>query len=256
MKTSMEALIHHFKLYTEGFHVPAGEVYAAVERRRANSASIWWADGTNRPYRAKIRAPVICTCSRWTTSARGHQLADVSAIIGTMDVVFGEIDGDRRTQRHGHGLCGAAVPERPSLCCGRPSASSPFSYSWASDAASSAQRPTCFVRIHSGQPGWAKGQISKYPAGRQASAVIPLLWRAQEQEGWLSRPRSNTSPTCLAWPISGAGSGDLLLHVPAATCWLFGCAYPDLWHHHSCMICGAEELIAVCKELIAKQRIR
>jgi NADH-quinone oxidoreductase subunit D len=92
MKTSMEALIHHFKLYTEGFHVPAGEVYAAVEAPKGEFGVYLVADGSNRPYRAKLRAPGFLHLQAMDYICKGHQLADVSAIIGTMDVVFGEID--------------------------------------------------------------------------------------------------------------------------------------------------------------------
>ena len=92
MKTSMEALIHHFKLYTEGFHVPAGEVYAAVEAPKGEFGVYLVADGTNKPYRAKIRAPGFLHLQSMDYIAKGHQLADVSAIIGTMDIVFGEVD--------------------------------------------------------------------------------------------------------------------------------------------------------------------
>ena len=92
MKTSMEALIHHFKLYTEGFHVPEGEVYAAVEAPKGEFGVYLKADGTNKPYRAKLRAPGFLHLQAMDHVARGHQLADVAAIIGTMDVVFGEID--------------------------------------------------------------------------------------------------------------------------------------------------------------------
>jgi NADH-quinone oxidoreductase subunit D len=92
MKTSMEALIHHFKLYTEGFHVPAGEVYAAVEAPKGEFGVYLVADGTNRPYRAKIRAPGFPHLQAIDHIAKGHQLADVAAIIGSLDVVFGEID--------------------------------------------------------------------------------------------------------------------------------------------------------------------
>jgi NADH-quinone oxidoreductase subunit D len=92
MKTSMEALIHHFKLYTEGFHVPAGEVYAAVEAPKGEFGVYLKADGTNKPYRSKIRAPGYLHLQAMDHIATGHQLADVAAIIGTMDVVFGEID--------------------------------------------------------------------------------------------------------------------------------------------------------------------
>ena len=92
MKTSMEALIHHFKLYTEGFRVPEGEVYAAVEAPKGEFGVYLVADGTNRPYRAKLRAPGYLHLQAMDHVAKGHQLADVAAIIGTMDVVFGEID--------------------------------------------------------------------------------------------------------------------------------------------------------------------
>ncbi|MDC0736991.1 NADH-quinone oxidoreductase subunit D [Cognatishimia sp. SS12] len=92
MKTSMESLIHHFKLYTEGFHVPAGEVYAAVEAPKGEFGVYLVADGSNKPYRSKIRAPGYAHLQAMDTLAGGHQLADVAAIIGTMDIVFGEID--------------------------------------------------------------------------------------------------------------------------------------------------------------------
>ncbi|MDQ7079099.1 MAG: NADH-quinone oxidoreductase subunit D [Paracoccaceae bacterium] len=92
MKTSMEALIHHFKLYTEGFHVPAGEIYAAVEAPKGEFGVYLVADGTNKPYKAKIRAPGYPHLQAMDHLARGHMLADVAAIIGSLDVVFGEID--------------------------------------------------------------------------------------------------------------------------------------------------------------------
>jgi len=92
MKTSMESLIHHFKLYTEGFHVPAGEVYACVEAPKGEFGVYLVADGTNKPYRAKLRAPGYLHLQAMDYLAKGHQLADVAAIIGTMDIVFGEVD--------------------------------------------------------------------------------------------------------------------------------------------------------------------
>ena len=92
MKSSMEALIHHFKLYTEGFHVPAGEVYAAVEAPKGEFGVYLVADGSNKPYRAKIRAPGFLHLQALDFMCTGHQLADVAAIIGTMDIVFGEVD--------------------------------------------------------------------------------------------------------------------------------------------------------------------
>ena len=92
MKQSMESLIHHFKLYTEGFHVPEGEVYCAVEAPKGEFGVYLVADGTNKPYRAKLRAPGFLHLQAMDHMSRGHQLADVAAIIGTMDVGFGEID--------------------------------------------------------------------------------------------------------------------------------------------------------------------
>ncbi len=92
MKQSMEALIHHFKLYTEGFHVPAGEVYACVEAPKGEFGVFLVADGTNKPYRCKIRAPGFPHLQAMDWMNRGHMLADVSAILGSLDIVFGEID--------------------------------------------------------------------------------------------------------------------------------------------------------------------
>jgi NADH-quinone oxidoreductase subunit D len=92
MKRSMEALIHHFKLYTEGFKVPAGEVYAAVEAPKGEFGVYLVADGSNKPYRCKIRAPGFPHLQAMDWMNRGHMLADVSAILGSLDIVFGEID--------------------------------------------------------------------------------------------------------------------------------------------------------------------
>jgi NADH-quinone oxidoreductase subunit D len=92
MKRSMEALIHHFKLYTEGFHVPAGEVYACVEAPKGEFGVYLVADGSNKPYRCKIRAPGFPHLAAMDHLNRGHMLADVSAILGSLDIVFGEID--------------------------------------------------------------------------------------------------------------------------------------------------------------------
>ena len=92
MKTSMEALIHHFKLYTEGFHVPEGEIYAAVEAPKGEFGVYLVADGSNKLYKVKLRAPGYPHLAALEHLGRGHQLADVSAIIGTLDIVFGEID--------------------------------------------------------------------------------------------------------------------------------------------------------------------
>jgi NADH-quinone oxidoreductase subunit D len=92
MKRSMEALIHHFKLYTEGFHVPAGEVYAAVEAPKGEFGVYLVADGSNKPYRCKIRAPGFAHLQAMDYLSRGFMLADVSAILGSLDIVFGEVD--------------------------------------------------------------------------------------------------------------------------------------------------------------------
>jgi NADH-quinone oxidoreductase subunit D len=92
MKQSMEALIHHFKLYTEGHHVPEGETYTAVEAPKGEFAVYLVADGTNKPYRCKIRAPGFAHLQAIDFMSQGHMLADTVAIVGSMDVVFGEID--------------------------------------------------------------------------------------------------------------------------------------------------------------------
>jgi NADH-quinone oxidoreductase subunit D len=92
MKFSMEALIHHFKLYTEGYHVPAGETYTAVEAPKGEFAVFLISDGTNRPYRCKIRAPGFAHLQGTDFMCKGFMLADAVAIIGSMDIVFGEID--------------------------------------------------------------------------------------------------------------------------------------------------------------------
>jgi len=92
MKRSMEALIHHFKLYTEGFHVPEGEVYAAVEAPKGEFGVYLVSDGSNRPYRCKIRPPGFAHLQAIDFMCRGHMLADVSAVLGSIDIVFGEVD--------------------------------------------------------------------------------------------------------------------------------------------------------------------
>ena len=92
MKKSMEALIHHFKLHTEGFHVPEGEVYAAVEAPKGEFGVYLVSDGSNKPYRCRIRAPGFAHLQSMDFMCRGHMLADVSAILGSLDIVFGEVD--------------------------------------------------------------------------------------------------------------------------------------------------------------------
>jgi len=92
MKRSMEALIHHFKLYTEGFRVPEGEVYVAVEAPKGEFGVYLVSDGTNKPYKCKIRAPGFAHLQAMDFICKGHLLADVSAILGSLDIVFGEVD--------------------------------------------------------------------------------------------------------------------------------------------------------------------
>jgi NADH-quinone oxidoreductase subunit D len=92
MKRSMEALIHHFKLFTEGLHVPAGEVYAAVESGKGEFGVYLVGDGSNRPYRCKVRSPGYVHLEALDFMAKNHSLADVPSIIGSLDIVFGEID--------------------------------------------------------------------------------------------------------------------------------------------------------------------
>ena len=92
MKTSMEALIHHFKLYTEGYHVPPGETYTAVEAPKGEFGLFLVSDGSNKPYRCKIRAPGFAHLQGLDFMVKGHQLADVVACIASMDIVFGEVD--------------------------------------------------------------------------------------------------------------------------------------------------------------------
>jgi NADH-quinone oxidoreductase subunit D len=92
MKRSMEALIHHFKLYTEGYKVPAGEVYAAVEAPKGEFGVYLVSDGSNKPYRCRLRAPGFAHLQAMDFLCRGHQLADVSAVLGSLDIVFGEVD--------------------------------------------------------------------------------------------------------------------------------------------------------------------
>ena len=118
MKTNMEELIHHFKLFTEGMHVPEGEAYAAVEHPKGEFGIYLVSDGANKPYRLKIRAPGFPHLAALDEMARGHMIADAVAIIGTMDIVFGEIDrsaSDEFFRRHDRpfrqGSC--QVPGRP-----------------------------------------------------------------------------------------------------------------------------------------------
>jgi NADH-quinone oxidoreductase subunit D len=92
VKADMEALIHHFKLFSEGYCLPEGEAYSAVEHPKGEFGIYLVSDGANKPYRLKIRAPGFAHLSGLDEMSRGHMLADVVAIIGTQDIVFGEVD--------------------------------------------------------------------------------------------------------------------------------------------------------------------
>ena len=92
MKQNMESLIHHFKLFTEGYSVPEGEAYSAIEAPKGEFGCYVVSDGANKPFRLKIRAPGFVHISAMDEMVKGHMLADVVTVIGTMDVVFGEID--------------------------------------------------------------------------------------------------------------------------------------------------------------------
>jgi NADH-quinone oxidoreductase subunit D len=92
MKSSMEAMIEHFKLFTEGFRVPKGEVYTAVEAPKGEFGVYLVSEGTNQPYKCKIRAPSFPHLAAMDFLTRGHMLADVTAILSSLDIVFGEID--------------------------------------------------------------------------------------------------------------------------------------------------------------------
>jgi NADH dehydrogenase (ubiquinone) Fe-S protein 2 len=92
MKRRMESLIHHFKLFTEGFPVPEGEAYVGIEAPKGEFGTYLVADGSSRPYRCKIKAPGFAHLASLDNMSRNHMLADVVAIIGTQDIVFGEVD--------------------------------------------------------------------------------------------------------------------------------------------------------------------
>ena len=182
MKRSMEALIHHFKLYTEGYHVPAGEVYAAVEAPKGEFGVYLVADGTNKPYKCKIRAPGFAHLQAMDFICRGHMLADVSAILGL----------PRHRVRGGGPLMANRRLADPHL--------QPKEFSFTAE-----------------NRAWADKVIARYPAGRQASAVIPLLWRAQEQAGgWLPQKAIEHVAEFLGMAQYPRARGRDLLHdVPA-----------------------------------------
>jgi NADH-quinone oxidoreductase subunit D len=92
LKNSMEALIHHFKLFSEGFRVPEGEIYTAVEAPKGEFGVYLISDGSNKPYKCKIRAPGFSHLQSMDYLLKGHMLADVPAVLGSLDIVFGEVD--------------------------------------------------------------------------------------------------------------------------------------------------------------------
>jgi NADH-quinone oxidoreductase subunit E len=181
--------------------VPEGEVYVSVEAPKGEFGVFLVSDGSNKPYKTKIRAPGYLHLAAMDHLCKGHQLADVAAIMSIR-------------------------------------------------------------RLHTNQPDsfnftdenllWAKNQIKKYPAGRQASAVIPILWRAQEQEGWLSKPAIESVGELLEMPfirvLEVASFYFMFQLAPVGSI-----AHIQVCGTLSCMICGAEDLISVCKEVISEK---
>ena len=168
MKRSMEALIHHFKLYTEGFHVPAGEVYAAVEAPKGEFGVYLVADGTNKPYKCKIRAPGFAHLQAMDFLCRGHMLADV---VGDPRLARHRVRGGRPMMR--------PPPRRP---------------------ASSAEG----LRLHGGEPRLGRRSRSRSirPAARRRRSSRCCGARRSRTAAGCRRRRSSTSPTCSAWRTS------------------------------------------------------
>src|SRR5262249_16973383 len=150
----MEALIHHFKLYTEGYKVPPGETYTVVEAPKGEFGVYLVSDGTNKPYRCKIRAPGFPLLQALDMMTRGHQLADMSANMGSLDFVFGEI-----------------APREPP----------PMSMITADPKDVPHVEHFAFTPENLEKAG---ALMANYPPGRQASAVIGVLDLAQRQLGW------------------------------------------------------------------------
>ena len=163
MKRSMEALIHHFKLFTEGFHVPEGEIYAAVEAPKGEFGVYLVADGANKPYRCKIRASSYPPSPGHGLMNRGHMLADIAATLGSLDIVFGEI-GPMSVRR--------LAKEQPA------------SFAFSDES----------LKL-------ARWWMDKFPEGRKQSAVIPLLWLVQKQEGWVPEPALRVVADLLGVPV-------------------------------------------------------
>ena len=211
MKRSMEALIHHFKLYTEGYKVPEGEVYAAVEAPKGEFGVYLVSDGSNKPYRCKLRAPASLICRPWISCAaatcwrtcRPSWVRSISCSVRLTD-------------------------ERP-----------PFDPVQPDSFAFSAENMA-----------WAKKAIGNYPAGKQASAVIALLWRAQEQNaGWLSKPAMEYIGKMLDMAF-------IRVYEVATFYTMFQLspvgkkAHVQLCGTTPCMLRGAEDLKKVCQHKI------
>ena len=216
MKRSMEALIHHFKLYTEGYHVPAGEVYAAVEAPKGEFGVYLVADGSNKPYKCKIRAPGFAHLQRnGFPHARPHA---------------GGRLGHSRLDRHRVRRGGPMSVRRLA-----PPELQPKEFSFSKD-----------------NLAWAKDQVKKYPEGRQASAIIPLLWRAQEQAGgWLPE-------TAIRAVADFLGMAHIRALEVATFYTMFNLSPVGKFHVQlcgttPCRLRGADDLEKICKKRIGEQ---
>ncbi len=213
MKRSMESLIHHFKLYTEGFKVPAGEVYAAVEAPKGEFGVYLVADGSNKPYKCKIRAPGFAHLA-------GHGLSLPRPHAGGY---FGDTRLDRHRIRRGRPMSVRRLAEKQ-----------PPAFAFSPD-----------------NLAWAKARIAKYPEGRQQSAVIPMLWRAQEQcGGWLPQKAIEATADLL-------GMAKIRVLEVATFYTMFNLSPVGRFHVQlcgttPCMLRGAEDLKKVCHRMIGE----
>ena len=216
MKRSMEALIHHFKLYTEGFHVPAGEAYAAVEAPKGEFGVYLVADGSNSPIAARSARPASRICRRWIS----YRAATCW-----------------RTCRRSSA--------RSTSCSGR----------WIDEVPSRAPeiQPKDFA--FSPEIGRAKQEMEKYPPGRQPSAVIPFLWRAQEQHGgWLPEPAIRHVADFLGMPhirVLEVATFYTMFNLEPV-----GKFHVQLCGTTPCRLRGAEDLKKVCKQRIGDRAAR
>ena len=219
MKRSMEALIHHFKLYTEGFHVPEGEVYAAVEAPKGEFGVYLVADGSNKPYKCKIRAPGFAhLCRPWISCA--------AATCWRMS---------RRSSVRSISCSGRSIAD------GRPP-----------PRAEEHLQPKEFA-FTAENLAWAQSEIKKYPAGRQQSAVISLLWRAQEQcGGWLPQKAIEAVAAMLGMAkirvLEVATFYTMFLLSPVGRK-----AHVQVCGTTPCVLRGAEELFKVCQHRIHEE---